>query len=76
MAYVRLGTTTTQSIVEFLVFDENDKQCATIYFSNSTKCYSFHNPVETEVIGKIPETMEEDLLKKLKNIAEAALEKF
>lgn len=35
MAYVRLGTTTTQNIVEFLVFDDDDKQCATIYYAKS-----------------------------------------
>lgn len=74
MAYVRLGTTTTQSIVEFLIFDDNDKQCATVYYSTSTKSEKYYNSIKSAIIGKIPETIKDDL-KKLEKIAETALQK-
>lgn len=75
MAHVRLGKT-TKSIVEFLIFDDNDKQCGSIYFY--TKFWdenAYHQnindvpdyTINREVIGKIPTDIEEQL-EKLENI--------
>lgn len=74
MAYVRLGTTTTQNIVEFLVFDDDDKQCATIYYAKSPINNGHYKVLESEIIGKLPEHIEANL-QKLRNIANTALEK-
>lgn len=74
MAYVRLGTTTTQNIVEFLVFDDDDEQCATIYYAKSPKNDGHYNALESEIIGNLPNHIETNL-HKLKNIADTALRK-
>lgn len=74
MAYVRLGTTTNQNIIEFLVFNDDDKQCATIYYAKSPINNGHYKALETEIIGKLPEHIEANL-QKLRIIASTALEK-
>ena len=74
MAYVRLGTTTTQNIVEFLVFDDDDKQCATIYYAKSPINDGHYKMLESEIIGKLPNNIETNL-HKLRIIANTALQK-
>jgi len=70
MAYVRLGTTTTHNIVEFLVFDDEDKQCATIYYAIGKSPHSYS--IQEETIGDIPDDIMYEI-EKFRRIAKTAL---
>lgn len=73
MANVRLGTF-NQDVVEFLVFDKNDKQCASIYYVKRKIDGTQITILASETIGRLPYEIEKDL-EKLKKIAKDILEK-
>lgn len=61
--------------MEFLVYDEYNKQCATIYFSINKrrgKSAFFDGKVQSEIVGKIPNSLTNEV-EKLEKIAKTAL---
>lgn len=71
MAYTKLGST-TQSIVEFFVYDNEDKQCGSIYFYNNPERGIIPS---YNTIGNIPDDIENNL-GKLQWVAAAELKKL
>lgn len=74
-AHVKLGTSTMKNVIEFLVYDEYNKQCATIYFATNKRkkgSVYYREEVKSETIGTIPTSLKEEV-EKLKKIAETAL---
>lgn len=70
MAYVKLGKT-TKSIVEFFVYDNEDKQCGSIYFYGQPETDIIPN---YKTIGNIPYDVKNHL-DKLQWVAAAELKK-
>lgn len=74
MPYVRLGNANNSKVVEFFVYNDTDNQCATIYYMKKTICNTQCTMVVSEIIGKLPENIEESFFYRLKSVAETVLE--
>ncbi len=79
MAHIKLGTTTMKNVMEFLVYDEYNKQCATIYYAinkrDNKRVLHYDAEVKCEIIGEIPVRLIDEV-EKLNKIADTALKYY